>query len=180
MNAIVLISVGRCTSVKQHDHVLSALSLLVSRIPQLHYIHVGSGPDEESEVALARRLGVEKCCRFLGERDDVVGLLQASDIFVMPSQYEGLGIAVLEASACELPIIAYDVPGLRDAVVSNVTGLLVKPDVDALAAAISKLAQDEEQRKLLGEAGRTMVAGEYGLGPWVERHVAVYKGVKLR
>lgn len=174
MDAIVLVSVGRCTPVKQHDHVLSALSVLVLTIPQLHYIHVGSGPDEEAEITLARRLGIEERCRFLGERDDVVGLLQASDIFMMPSQHEGLSIAALEASACGLPIIAYDVPGLRDAVVNNVTGLLIRPAVDALAAAISELAQDEEQRKSFAQAGRTMVASQHRLRRWVEQHSGIY------
>lgn len=176
MSAIVLVSVGRCTSVKQHDQVLLAMSRMAS-MSEIYYLHIGSGPDEDSEKALARQLGQEFRCRFVGESDDVVALLQMSDVFVMPSQYEGFSIAALEASACGLPVIAYDVPGLRDAVVNESTGLLVAADVEALADAILRLCADVSTREDFGRAGRAMVVDQYSLDRWVERHVALYRGV---
>lgn len=178
--AVVIVSVGRCCDVKQHDHVLQAIALLGSEMPQLYYLHVGSGPALQSEMDLARQLELEVRCHFLGERDDVALVLQASDIFVMPSRYEGLGIAALEASACALPVVAYDVPGLRNAVVNEVTGLLVASDVAALAKAISGLAADADLRESFGRAGRSMVVRGFSLDRWVSQLVAIYNGADSR
>lgn len=179
-SAVAVVSVGRCTDVKQHNHVLEAVSHLAAEGLRLHYLHIGSGPNLQSEIDLARRLELEAQCHFVGERDDIVEILQASDIFVMPSRYEGLGLAALEASACELPVVAYDVPGLRNAMVNEVTGLLVAPEMLALAAAISRLAADENMRQAYGHAGRSMVLSDFSLDRWVAQHVAIYRGLALK
>lgn len=172
--SIVVTSVGSCTDVKQHDHVLQALSLLRGPVPSLHYLHAGDGPNCKAEQHLAMVLGMADCCHFLGERDDIERILQATDIFLMPSRYEGLGLAAIEASACAVPVIAYDVPGLRDAVVDGQTGKLVAPDVRSLAQALEGLTRDSDGCLAYGRAGRAMAVQEYGLDRWVERHVALY------
>lgn len=176
-SAVVVVSVGRCTDVKQHDHVLRAISHLASGAPSLYYLHVGSGPNLQAEIDMARHLGLESRCYFLGERDDIVDVLQAGDMFVMPSRYEGLGLAAVEAAACALPVVAYDVPGLRNAVVNEETGLLVDPDVQTFAESISRLAMDADLRRTYGRAGRSMVVSNYSLDRWVAEHVEIYRGV---
>jgi len=180
IDAVVLLSVGRCTDVKQHDHILKAIALLVGDVPGLHYLHVGDGPNSWGETSLSALLGVADRCRFLGECDDVVCMLQTADIFLMPSRYEGLGIAAIEASACGLPVVAYDVAGLRDAVVSGETGELVEADVVALAQAVKRLALNSNDRVAYGCAGRSMAESRYSLDRWVEQHVVLYEGSRLR
>lgn len=174
--SIVAVSVGSCTDVKQHDHALQVVSLLRERFPGLCYLHVGDGPNCEAEKRLAGVLGVADRCQFLGERDDVVRILQAADVFLMTSRYEGLGMAAIEASACGIPVIGYDVPGLRDAIISGATGELVAPEVGALAQAMERLAAHRSRRVAYGRAGRAMVMEHYDLDRWVTQHVAVYDG----
>lgn len=174
-DAFVLASVGRCTDVKQHDHVIRTVALLSEDFPNICYLHVGDGPELNAEVELAESSRVVERCQFLGERDDVLLILQAADIFVMPSKYEGLCLAAVEASACGVPVIGYDVPGLRDAVVDGKTGLLVPAVVQELADAISRLVADAELRRMYGTAGRAFVKDRFSLNRWVDEVMSVYE-----
>lgn len=179
-DALVMVSVGRCVEMKGHAAVLGALAVMRDIIPEAYYVHVGTGPREMQERELARRLGISDRVRFVGQQDDIPLVLRACDVFVMPSSYEGAGIAALEASSCGLPVVAYDVPGLRDMVVHGETGLLVKPEVAALAEGISQLLQSDDERRRLGEQGRIRVEREFSLERWVAQHMAVYQGTATR
>lgn len=178
--SIVAASVGSCTDVKQHDHALQAVSLLRERLPGLCYLHVGDGPNCEAEKRLAGVLGVADRCQFLGERDDVVRILQAADVFLMTSRYEGLGMAAIEASACGIPVIGYDVPGLRDAIISGATGELVAPEVGALAQAVEQLVGDRDVCAAYGRNGRLMAVERYSLDRWVAQHDTLYQGAVMQ
>jgi glycosyltransferase involved in cell wall biosynthesis len=173
-DALLIVSVGRCIELKGHTAVLHALVLIRDLTPKAFYIHVGTGPEEMEERELARQLGIASRVLFMGQQDDIPAILQACDIFVMPSLYEGSSIAVLEAASCGLPIVAYDVPGLRGAVVQGETGLLVKPEVTALAEGISQLLLDEGSRKRLGNQGRARTEREFSMERWVANHLAIY------
>jgi glycosyltransferase involved in cell wall biosynthesis len=92
--------------------------------------------------------------RRLGYRRDVAAILAASDIFVLPSHFEGLPMSVIEAMLCGLPVIATDIRGPREQVVDGQTGLLVPPaTVDPLARALRSLAEDAGLRRQFGDAG---------------------------
>jgi glycosyltransferase involved in cell wall biosynthesis len=109
----VIASIGNCSSVKNHTAVIEAMAMLsVAERPV--YLHAGIEQPGEPERELARRLGVEDRIRFLGGTRDVLPLLQAADAYVMPSIYEGFGIAAIEALATGLPAAFSDVAGLRD------------------------------------------------------------------
>src|SRR6185312_7913900 len=102
-----------------------------------------------AEAGLGERL------RLLGYREDVAAVLAAADVFVLPSYFEGLPMSVIEAMLCGLPVVASDIPGPREQVVNEVTGLLVPPrDVAPLAAALRRLANDRVLRAAMGAAGR--------------------------
>src|SRR5207237_2010813 len=98
-------------------------------------------------------------------------------IAVLPSTYgEGVPKALLEAAACARPIIAADMPGLREVVRPGETGLLVPPhDVDALAEALAALAGDPERRRAMGQAGRALVEREFGEDEVGRRTLALYQ-----
>ena len=129
----VIISVGACSPVKNHGDILRALPLILKQ-SQVLYLHLGQGRDEAEEKKQSELLGVDGNVRFVGNVVNVRDYLIASDVFVMPSIFEGLAIAAIEAMACKLPSILYDVSGLRDLIDSdNDNGFKITPDYKLIA-----------------------------------------------
>lgn len=166
----VILSVSRLVRRKGHDNVLRALSLIVSKKPDVVYLIVGRGEEERVLKALAEDLGVQKHVRFLGYVDDkeLPHLYCASDIFVLPvtsideeGNYEGFGIVFSEANACAKPVIGGKSGGVSDAIVDGVTGLLVNPNsIDEITRAIITLLSNEQYSEALGTQGRKRVEEE--------------------
>jgi glycosyltransferase involved in cell wall biosynthesis len=161
---VAIVSVGSCTAVKNHTDVFTALSLLsAAEATRFVYLHVGDGPMHAQEEACAHSLGLYPHVRFLGQLTDVRPVLIASDIFVMPSRFEGLSIALLEAQYCALPAVVYNVNGLRDLVVDGCTGRLVPSQPEALAQALAELAAAPALRRQLGQAARAYAQAHYNM-----------------
>ncbi len=100
--------------------------------------------------------------RRLGYRDDVAAIMAASDIFVLPSHFEGLPMSVIEAMLCGLPVVATNIRGPREQIVDGETGLLVQPaQVAPLTLALARLAADADLRRRMGAAGRERAARLY-------------------
>lgn len=175
-SATLIVSVGACMPLKRHALILESLPLVRLKVRGVHYIHVGTGSEEAAERALAKRLAIDDHCHFLGGRDDVEDVLAACDLLVMPSQREGLPLAVLEAFSCGLPVVATDVPGLRDLVVDGQTGALAKPSADSMAAAVVALISNPALRLRLGAEARRMVIERHSPATGVAAWVAVYGG----
>lgn len=115
------------------------------------------------------------CVQALGERSDVAALYAAAHIAVLPSYREGLPKSLIEAAACGRAVVTTDVPGCRDAIEPNVTGLLVPVrDAAALADAIARLAQDAASRQAMGTAGRALAEREFDINQVARIHVALY------
>jgi glycosyltransferase involved in cell wall biosynthesis len=130
---------------------------------------VGEGPQA---VYLQGIEGVD----LLGERDDVPALLARADLFVLSSRSEGMPISVLEAMAAGLPVVASAVGGIPEIVIDGETGILVPPgNVEALAAALSALLADPEERRRLGEAGRRRAGALFDLPRFRRAHVELYE-----
>lgn len=138
-DTVALVCVGSCMAVKNHTSLIGAVARLVGQGHDLLLLHAGTGPLETAEQEAAAALGIADRVRFLGPVDDVRGLLQAGDIFAMPSLREGLGIAALEALACSLPALFTETDGLRDmrdlAPVARWTGM----DAEAIAGGLAEL-----------------------------------------
>lgn len=175
-DAFILISVGACTPTKNHSDVIKALSFIYDKsfLERLVYLHVGDGDLCDKEQDLAENLGFENNIMFYGKTDQVRHLLVASDVFVMTSHYEGLPIALLEAMSCELPAVAYDVPGIKDLVVNGVNGLLIKPNPKNLAEAITDIAQTKEIRELYGSRARQFAEKNYNMRNSVTQMIKQY------
>jgi glycosyltransferase involved in cell wall biosynthesis len=109
----VIVTLGNCNEFKNHPLVLHAMSLL-QRGDDWLYLHAGAEDRDESERALAERLGISEHCKFLGAVHSPLSVLWAADVFVMPSSREGFSIAAIEAVACGAPLVFSDAPGLRD------------------------------------------------------------------
>ncbi len=112
---------------------------------------------------------------YVGECPDVAGFYAQAHIVTLPSYREGLPKSLIEAAACGRPVVTTDVPGCRDVIEPNVSGLLVPVrDAQALADAIGRLARDAELRMQMGAAGRALAERDYGLQSIVQGHLAVY------
>lgn len=118
----MLLSVGELNRNKNHSVVIQALAELKNK--NVHYCIAGKGELREELLELAKKLGVRKQVHLLGFRNDVSELLQAADIFVLPSLREGLNVSLMEAMASGLPCIASDIRGNRDLIVDNKGGFL--------------------------------------------------------
>ncbi|GIW43241.1 MAG: glycosyl transferase family 1 [Candidatus Binatia bacterium] len=148
-----LLVLGRVEFYKRIDLVLRAAAELRRALPTLHVVIVGDGRARARLEKLARELQLQACVTFTGFVPDAekVAHIRRCHLVVNTSEKEGWGLTVLEANACGLPVVASDVPGLRDAVRHGETGLLVPHgDVAALAAAIRTLLEDTTLRERLG------------------------------
>ncbi len=159
---------------KGHDVLLDA----VARISDPVLVTLaGVGPEQARIAERIRQLGLGSRVQLVGFVEDVSGLLGASDVVVLPSRFEGLPLAVLEAMAAGRAVIGSRVPGTADVIDDGRTGLLVPPaDPAALASAIERLARDPELRTRLGDAGRARVAQRYDVRATIRSVEAVYRG----
>ncbi len=159
--ALVLAVIGLLNRAKGQDVALRALAETPAR--DVHLALVGHGEDLDSLRALAAELGVERRVRFLGWRDDPERVLAAADGLLLPSRWEGMPYAVLEAMAAARPVVAAAVDGARDLVVEGETGFLARiEDPVDLARAMGRLAtQTPDERRRMGEQGAARQALRY-------------------
>lgn len=164
-NRLKLIAVGSLTYQKAFEVLLRAVAEVVKQgLDDFIVLIAGEGRDRKGLEELIRDLGIANYVRLLGLRHDVMGLMKASDIFVMPSRYEGLSIAMIEAMACGLPVVASDAPGLRDYIENGENGLLFPlKDHMALAQHIVLLATDKKLRIRLSLEARKSFEREYDM-----------------
>lgn len=142
---IILMSVGELTKRKNHMAVIEALAYLEEY--DILYVVCGDGPMKARLRARTEELGVRERVKLLGFRKDIAELHKMADIFVFPSLQEGLPVALMEAMASGLPIVASRIRGNEDLIQNNRGGYLVKAqDSEQLAEAISKMIKNPEQR----------------------------------
>lgn len=153
--AMTVAFVGVLRRDKRVDLLLDAVASLATDAPALAVVVAGDGPERERLRAHARSLGIDGRVRWLGWVDDVDAVLRASDVLVLPSApgVEALSMAVLEAMAVGLPVVATDVGSMRDAVTPETGFLVPSGDVSRLAEALRALARDRALRVRLGHAG---------------------------
>lgn len=160
---------------KGHRTLLGAAAKVMPRFPRLKMLLVGDGDLREAMETLTAVEGLDDQIHFLGARQDVPEILAASDSFVLPSLWEGLPMALIEAMATGLPIIATDVSGTRDVMVPGETGLLVPPgDSESLAQAVEMLLNDPARGRRMGAAARRQVTALYGSHKQAAEYMALY------
>jgi glycosyltransferase involved in cell wall biosynthesis len=178
---VVFICVARFAPQKAHDVLLRSFARALEDATHARLLLVGDDPfgdGRRSAEAIARELDLDGKAVFTGIRRDVPALMAMSDVFVMCSLWEGLGLVFLEAMATSLPVLATRVSAVPEVVIDEKTGVLVPPrDVDALARAMVRLASDSELRASLGAAGRARVRSVFGLDRMIEETLIVYRDV---
>lgn len=175
-DAIVLGTLGRLTEQKGQRLLLQAVSRLAAEHPNLVLFLAGVGPLRDELEAEAGQLGIVDRVRFLGMRRDRENLYAAMDIFVLPSQWEGLSLALVEAMGAGRAVVATSVGGNPEVVTDGRTGLLVPAfDSSALTDALGQMISDPEQRTALGEAAATEARTRFSIEEHVSQLAALYR-----
>ncbi|MGY2133075.1 glycosyltransferase [Hymenobacter sp. HD11105] len=174
-DAIVIISVGGCSTIKNHKVILESLPILQLRgIHNLVYLHVGEGVTHAQEQQQAQQLGLNTVVKFVGQMHNVRQALLAADIYAMPSLFEGLSISLLEALSCGLPAVVFDVYGQRDLVIDGQTGRCVPPNTAAFTDALQEMIEQPSLRQRYGEAGREFVRQHYSMNSSLSKLLRLY------
>ncbi|TRO49981.1 glycosyltransferase family 1 protein [Candidatus Bathyarchaeota archaeon] len=174
---ICVLFVGRLIPRKGLPLLVEAAKHVVEEYNQTIFLIIGDGPLKNSLKAQLEKMRLTRHFRFLGDVQE--GLLPAmyncADVFALPSLQEGQGIALLEAQATAKPVVAFNVSGVREAVLNRETGLLVKPSSFELAEAIIKLLADCSLRKKMGIKGREFVSKSFSWDICAQRMLKVYR-----
>jgi glycosyltransferase involved in cell wall biosynthesis len=164
-------NVARLVEQKDQRALVDAAPAILERFADARFVVAGDGPLRAKLEARAAGLPFD----FLGERGDVPELLAGFDVFAFPSLFEGLCLAVIEAQAAGVPVVATPVGGIRETVVDGETGLLVPPnDPPALAAAVCRLLDDPALAARLAHEARRRVRERYSVERMVAGTLALY------
>jgi len=168
-------TVGRLQPVKDHALLLRAFAKVRMQVPEAVLAVVGDGPLRAALETQAEQAGISDAVRFMGDRHDVPRLLTGMDVFALSSASEGYSIALLEACAAGLPIVATDVGGNREIVRDGVNGRLVPAaDVAALATALIALLRGGDEAGRMGRAGQSWAQAEASFRTMAERYHGLY------
>lgn len=169
--------VGRLEPQKDIHNLLAAARILDGRGVPVGFVVVGDGSSRRALEAESASLGLGAGVRFAGSLDAVPAVLRTLDAFVLPSAWEGLPLAVLEAMASGLPIVSTRVGSVPDLVGDGVGGLLVAPaDSRALAEAVSALVSDPRRARRMGLRNRRLVEERHSLEANAATLLALYRG----
>lgn len=166
--------IARLTQQKAHRVLFDAFAQHAG-LSDTHLLVVGDGDLRDDLRGRAVTLGLDGRVHFLGARRDLGNLLGASDIFVMPSFWEGLPLSMVLAMGAALPVVATRVAGIPEVVMDGTTGLLVNPgDSAALGDALARLVADAPLRAALGHAARDFVLPRFGVDGYVSAIAGIY------
>jgi glycosyltransferase involved in cell wall biosynthesis len=152
---LLMLQVARLDPVKDHATALRTLERVVRHRPDTRLVLVGEGPERARIEELVKERRLTPYVRLLGLRNDVPRLLRVADLFLLTSVSEGIPLAILEALAAGLPVVATDVGGVRDLVEEGITGLLAPAGDDALLAdRVLRLTKNPALVRQMGQHGR--------------------------
>jgi glycosyltransferase involved in cell wall biosynthesis len=176
VEGFVWLAVGRFDPPKDYPNMLQAFARVVHKHLNTMLLIAGDGPLRKTMENMTRELGVEKHVKFLGIRRDIPQLMNAADAYVMSSEWEGMPMVLLEASACRLPIVATNVGGNAEIVLDGQTGFLVPPkSPEALSQAMLRMMDlPEEVREKMGEQARKHIESNFSLDRIVDCWEALY------
>lgn len=177
-NGPVIGTVGRMVPEKGQIYLIDALKFIKTSWPDLKCVFIGAGPLRDQLIKRASELGVLEMCRFCGEHADIENIYPLFDIFVLPSLREPFGLALLEAMASGIPVIATSSGGPMDFIDQNINGCVVPPqDSCQLAQKIDDLLKDRPQAASVAENGRRTAQKYYDVQRNVRKTEAIYRSL---
>ena len=178
---IVVGTVARLSAEKGTSVLIEAAAKICPDFPQALFVVVGDGPLRSSLEARVRELGMKEQFLFAGERNDVDQIYRSFDVYVLPSFQEGMPMALLEAMAAGLPVVATKVGGVPDLVCDPSVGTLVEPgDPTAIATGIRDLLSDQSRRERMGSNARRRVETQFSAAAMAQNYVELYQEALLR
>jgi glycosyltransferase EpsF len=175
LNSLVVGHVGRFSKVKNHQTFVDMAERVSKQLENVHFLLVGDGElRQQIEIEVAKRTLSSRFV-FAGNRDNVPQMLAAMDVFVMPSLDEGFGLAVAEAQLCGLPVVASDIPGIREALCPAMRKFCHHPlDSAGMAEKVILLLKNPRLRSEIGREGREYVAKRFSVDRTVEQLQSAY------
>jgi glycosyltransferase involved in cell wall biosynthesis len=172
---------GRFHRQKGHAVLLHALKLLDGQAPPVRAFLFGEGPDAAVLKHMAAELGIAEQVHFMGVVDNPIKAMAGMDAIVLPSLWEGMPNAVLEAMAAGKPVVASRIAGIDELVQDGITGLLCGPgNAEELAAALLRLARDRQLACAMGQAGRRCAREKFSIDATVAATVDLYDELRQR
>jgi N-acetyl-alpha-D-glucosaminyl L-malate synthase BshA len=175
--ARVVTHISNFRPVKRIDAVVDVFDRIRQRVPA-RLLLVGDGPELATAYRVARQRNISGLVHAVGAQEEVIPLLSASDLFLLPSAQESFGLAALEAMACEVPVVASNVGGLPEVIEAGVSGFLHPPDAhDAMADSAVALLGDPERYRQVAHAARQRVLTRFCAEHVVPSYEACYEAV---
>ena len=171
----IVVHVSNFRQVKRVPDVVRIFHEILKKVPS-RLLLVGDGPDRSNCEILVRELGLEHNVSFLGKQQELVPILAAADLMLMPSQSESFGLSALEAMACEVPVVSSSVGGLPELQVHGETGYIAEiGDIDRMARYAVELLSNDVKREMFGKAGRRRAQEQFEAGKIVKQYEEYYR-----
>lgn len=178
-DALFIVCAARLEREKEIGSLVEAMAEVVQTHPDAICCVAGQGAQKDELLARIDTLRLNPNVRLLGFRDDVLSLIGAAELFVLPSPAEPFGLVLLEAMALGVPVIATSAGGPLEIVSHNESGLLVPPsDAHALAEAINELLDNPQQRQAMGKAGRARFEERFTARRMAREIKALYETIR--
>jgi glycosyltransferase involved in cell wall biosynthesis len=179
MQTPAVVMLGRLLRQKGIPEFVEVARRIQKDMPQAKFLLAGEEDPVHPDAVTAHWVQKQGSVQYLGRLSDVLPLLAKADVFLFPSYYrEGVPRVVLEAAATGLPTVAFDVPGVREAVRDGESGYLVPDrDVDALAERVGALLKNNKERLRMGRAAREMVENEFDVLAVKEKYLDLYREI---
>ena len=174
---LIITTVASLTDKKGHKYALRAIREISRVINNIKYLIVGDGPLKETLMQMVIELEIDENVIFAGKRRDVSDLLNITDIFLLPSIIEGFGIALIEAMAASVPIVATNVGGVSEIIIDGTNGILVPPrDWVEITYALSALLTNSKKAQEIGTAGHLTCIKKFYLDQMINKIEELYEG----
>ena len=171
-------AVGRLWKQKGYRELIWSAELLRVALKDVCLVIIGDGPEREQLLHYRDQVGADEAVRFVGERADALELITGCDLMWNGSLYEGQSNTILEAMASGVPVVASDIPGTRDLVVHDVTGMLYPlGDVGILTRITNQLLREPDRMAAMSVAARKRIAEQFSLSRMVSQHEELYKSL---
>jgi L-malate glycosyltransferase len=170
----VIVHTSNFRTVKRVTDTIKIFEQVVKEVPS-RLILVGDGPDRSECERLCRQLNLCDHIKFLGKQEGLVEILNAADLFLIPSQSESFGLAALEAMACGIPVVGTSVGGLPELIKHNETGFIAEiGDIDRMAKYAIDLLTNDRKHKLFSEKSRQRAVEKFDISKVVPMYEEVY------
>lgn len=177
-NVPVIGTIARLSSIKGQHYLILAMKNILAVNPDVQLLLVGDGPEKDRLLRQVKKIGIEKNVFFAPSTLDTSVPLSVMDVFVFPSISEGLGLAIIEAQAMGLPVVASDVGGIYTLVKDGVNGFLVHPGKPGtLARAILRLLRNKNLASEMGRRAREQVKDRFTLKQMVDSIEQLYQDI---